>query len=110
MANGETGNSIMSKLAVGAVGLVCSISLAMAGFSMKWQWEANAQMKVLQVELEHLRTDNAIEKHIQEDVVKLQATSSKHWKLHSWSKDEINRLRVKARMEVVSWPDNIDSR
>jgi len=29
----------------------------------------------------------------------------KFWKLHHWSKDQINAIRVSAGIEMVSWPD-----
>lgn len=30
---------------------------------------------------------------------------SKHWKLHSWARDEINTLRAKQGLDIKPWPD-----
>lgn len=32
-------------------------------------------------------------------------TMSKHWKLHSWAKDQINELRFKQDLGVANWPE-----
>ena len=32
-------------------------------------------------------------------------TISRHWKLHTWAKDKINELRVKAGETITAWPD-----
>lgn len=32
-------------------------------------------------------------------------TMGKHWRLHSWAKDEINALRAKHDLDASRWPD-----
>jgi len=88
------------KLLFLLLGVLVSTSLAVAGFTLKWQFAANAEIKVLQQRLteqtEQVQNDLRHDRQI-----------GKHWKLHSWAKDEINRLRVKNNLEIIAWP-NLD--
>lgn len=89
--------------------IVTTISIALAGFALKWVFDANAQIAIMQNTLE-LKFTEFEETHEgladdTDEMVRLTKQISKHWKLHSWTKDQIAELRHKTQMEPVSWPD-----
>lgn len=86
-------------------GVLAAICIGLSGFALKFNFDANADMKAMRVEMNHM--SEAIDKLSQtSDLHKKQDTTlSKHWKLHSWSREEINRLRFKAGDEPASWPN-----
>ena len=52
---------------------------------------AEARLKTIELKIEGVISDHE--------------TMSKHWKLHTWAKDEINELRLKQGLEPSRWPD-----
>ena len=91
------------------LGLVTAISIALASFALKWVFDANAQMAIMQNTLELKFADfEATHEGLADDtdeMVRLTKQISRHWKLHSWTKDQIAELRHEAQMNPVSWPD-----
>ncbi len=87
-----------NKLLFGLLSVLVAISMAIAGFALKWQFVANAEIKVIQHQLSEQSEQVQID-------LKHSSQLSKHWKLHGWAKDEINKLRAKHGLELESWPD-----
>lgn len=130
------------------------ICIALATFSLKWTFNANAQitkmeeartsmkearkaeMKVFTDALIKIEIDRKIEVEAAnkllalqfkifetkftdledtlitvtedtDDITRLEKTARKHWKLHSWAKDNINELRNEhdTLTGIASWPD-----
>ena len=97
--------SLTTKLAFAALGLICTISLTLAGFSLRWQWEANSRLQALEIRLQTVAQDRSSELEIRAELARLEQMSAAHWKLHGWARDQINKLRTRAGMDVESWPD-----
>lgn len=58
--------------------------------------------------LSDLRTEMATERQIRADMqADLQEIKQdrKFWKLHSWARQEINKLRQEAGLPLAEWPD-----
>lgn len=79
------------KLVMWLLGTLSTISMMLAGFSLKWQFDANAKIEVMQ---ERMSSD-----------ARQDETLKKHWKLHGWARDEINDIRVQSGLEPVRWPN-----
>ena len=91
------------------LGLVTAISIALASFALKWVFDANAQIAIMQNTLE-LKFTEFEETHEgladdTDEMIRLTRQISKHWKLHTWTKDQIAELRYKSQLEPVSWPN-----
>ena len=56
------------------------------------------EIRLVQKDISDIRSDNASEE-------KQDRTLAKHWKLHGWTRDEINELRSKAGLQPDKWPD-----
>ncbi len=89
--------------------LVTVISIALASFALKWVFDANARMGIMQNTLQ-LKFEDIDDFLIAladdtDDITRITKQLSKHWKLHSWTKDQVAELRHKQQMEPVSWPD-----
>lgn len=56
------------------------------------------QLRLLQQEVKMMKDDRRAED-------KQDATLRKHWKLHTWVRDEIYELRKKNDMPASKWPD-----
>lgn len=91
------------------LGLVTVMSIALASFALKWVFHANAQMAIMQntlkLKFEKIDESLIIIAEDTDDIVRITSQLSKHWKLHTWAKDQIAELRHKQQMEPVSWPD-----
>lgn len=91
------------------LGLVTAISIALASFALSWVFDANARIAIMQNTLE-LKFSEFKEIHEgladdTDEMIRLTKQISRHWKLHSWTKDQIAELRHKTQMEPVSWPN-----
>jgi len=90
------------------LGLLTAISIALATFALKWVFNANAQIAIMQktMELKFEDLDDSIITLADDtdDITRITKQLSKHWKLHNWSKDQIAELRHKNQMPPVSWP------
>ena len=84
---------------------VSAICIAISSFALKWSFHANAELKVISNEISNMQEimDKLGEKS---DLDKKQDEQiSKFWRLHSWSKTEVNKLRVKNGDDIEDWPD-----
>ena len=86
-------------------GVLVSVCLALASFSLKWTFDTNAEMKVMNERQNYVM--ESIDKMSQKsDLDKKQDSQlSKHWVLHGWTRDEINKLRYASSLEPASWPN-----
>lgn len=87
-----------SKLLDILFSILIAISLGLAAFALKWQFDANAKLSVIEEKLAKIEDDHTVDTKQDSQIVRF-------WKLHSWERDQINRLRVKAGMDVADWPD-----
>lgn len=60
--------------------------------------EFKAELKVLDEKIDRMKDDKAEE-------TKQDTTLSKHWKLHSWTRDEISAIKHKLEMGETKWPE-----
>lgn len=79
------------------LGALCTIALGLAGFVLKWQFEANAEIRALKIELAQVRADKAKDDQ-QDESLKLL------WRYASWSETQIAKLRHNAGMEPADRP------
>jgi hypothetical protein len=87
------------------VSLLVTICVALSAFSLKWSFDANADMKVMAVEMQNMaKTMEKLSEKSELDK-KQDAAISKHWRLHSWTRDEINKIHFKNGDLPSSWPD-----
>ncbi len=89
--------------------IVTTMSIALASFALKWVFEANAQMAIMQNTLE-LKFEDIDDSLITladdtDDITRITKQLQKHWRLHTWAKDQVAELRHKSQMEPVSWPN-----
>lgn len=87
------------------LGILLAICLALASFSLKWQFDSHAEQRVLRTEL------NALSKSLEAAVVDSQTDEhqtkqlSKHWRLHTWARTELNKLQYESGKPPSAWPD-----
>ena len=78
--------------------VLITITLGIASFSLVWMFNSNAKMAVIEHNLTQMMQDT-------DDEQRQNRTLGNHWKLHGWTKDQINDLRYAAGKEAVTWPD-----
>jgi hypothetical protein len=57
----------------------------------------------LRMEVRLLRQE--LDDHQSADEVRLKATLRKHWKLHTWTRDQVTEIREHTKMPISHWPD-----
>lgn len=91
------------------IGILVSVCMALAGFSLKWSFNTNADVKAERAaNAERFRTiDEKLEKLSESSDVDESQTRqlSKQWKLHSWARGRINHLEHQGGERPSSWPD-----
>lgn len=87
-----------SSLLTSALGLIATISMALAGWGLSMAHSLSVEMARQSEEIKQLQQDN-------DDVESLKSTARKHWKLLGWSRDQINNLKVKNGEPITGWPD-----
>ena len=95
---GEIKNMATLDITSILLSILTAISLGLTGFSLKWQFDANAEIKVLTERLERLEKPSAPEDK-QDNQIKM------FWKLHSWNRTQIERLGKKDKVDIDPWPD-----
>ena len=80
-------DTLLIKALLGAI-------FGLLAFALAWMFYTNADVQLL--------------KKATLDHHKLESKLTKHWKLHSWAKDEINKLRATHGFPIESWPDISD--
>lgn len=78
--------------------LLTSVSLALAGFSLKWTFDANAEMKVLRSDMERMRTDK--ERDDRQD-----RSIRQFWSYTKWLHWQTQELRHKAGLPPIEGPN-----
>ena len=68
-------------------GILGAMMMSLGGFVLYESYQINAEMAVIQEQIKKVNVH------------------AKHWKLLSWSRDQINILRIKNGMPFESWPD-----
>jgi len=87
----DNGTNVIVKW---AAGIIASLMVTgIVGLVMLYR-----DMGIMQSEVNDLRFDAS-------DDTRQDKQLSKHWKIHNWSKDQINELRVEHTKPLVSWPD-----
>lgn len=83
--------------------------LALATFSLKRTFDANAEIKVLEAKLIHQdeEHDKAIENLEKENEVQQSHARqiTKHWRLHRWTYEQVTILRQKQDLPLAPWPN-----
>ena len=79
-------------------GVLISIALGVSAWSLKWTFEANTRLALIQQTVDRLATDT------KQDEAQT-ATLTKHWRYLGWSRDRINELRTQQGQGIVSWPE-----
>ena len=86
-------------------GVLITICISLSAFSLKWSFDSNAEIKVMNERIKNL-TESVNDMSLKTELDKKQDSQlSKHWRLHGWSRDEINKLRHLNNQEPSSWPD-----
>jgi len=97
------------KILAALAGLLITITLGLASWSLKLSIDMNTQLAVLQesMKLRHESVDDDLLTLADdtEEMTRVLEAMSKHWKIHSWTKDQINELRVKLDLPLKGWPD-----
>ena len=86
------------KLLSGVLGVLCAISIGLAGWSLSWTFEANAKLALVEERLRAVADDR-------EFMERTNRALMQHWRLHSWERDQIYRLRTEVGLPQASWPD-----
>lgn len=99
------------------LGTITTIAIGLSSFTLYWVFNANATLKEMSSDI---NTFNELDKKVNfqelkfkidaflnnnEDNKRQDKQLSKHWKLHGWERDQINTLRTKDGLEIISWPD-----
>ena len=84
------------KLDVSAVltVILAALVLALAG----WCWRTNERLQAIE-------DANKIHDAQEETHEELETRIRKFWRIHAWSKDEINWLRRLHDLDMANWPD-----
>lgn len=86
--------SIKSKL----VGALVVLLVGISSFTVKWQFDANADIRVLKEQIQRMETEK----------VKTTADSEimmhNFWVVMGWDKTQINLIRFNLKLEPVEWP------
>ena len=78
--------------------ILITIAIGLSSFSLVWMFNTNAKIAVMDNKLSLLLDDS-------ENDERQDSQLSKHWQLHSWSRGQVNELRVKNDMDLATWPD-----
>lgn len=100
--------------------LAAGAAITLASFALKWVFDANAQMTEMRttinlkfeqmnqiLELKFADIDDSLITLADDtgDITRITQQLQKHWKLHTWVKDQVAELRHKQQLDPVSWPD-----
>ena len=95
---GDNGNGEKSVMVKWLLGIFASAILALSSFTLFWQFNANAQIEVLKIQLDEVKKKKDAD-------VKQDHQIQKFWKLHSWEKTRIDELRIRQKLPLSEWPD-----
>lgn len=94
----SNGNGTSSKLLIVLFGVLSTVAIGLASFSLKWQFAANARMEVMASAISTIQGDT-------KDNLRQDESIAKHWRLLSWTRDRLNELKTALDQPIVSWPD-----
>ena len=80
------------------LGLIASVSMALASWTLIQQHQTAIQIALLQASVERLSGDKDADE-VQDRAIKI------FWGRHSWTYDQVNTLRVEHGLGIESWPD-----
>lgn len=95
----------ISGLATILLGVLITIAMGLASFSLVWMFQMNAEITGMSHKIDALIVglDELEEDH--EADYKQDSALSKHWALHSWAKHEIIVLRQLHNLPPKEWPN-----
>jgi hypothetical protein len=76
-----------------------SATLVVSGFMFKYIIRTNERLIVIEKSLADIQKDTSLDEGQQRQL-------SHQWKLHQWTRDQINELRVKNGMQLAKWPES----
>ena len=79
------------------LGLAATAALAVAGWALQTVHTLEIRISVLTEELNTIKADTSDSEEFKQSI-------RKHWKLHSWARDEINNLKYKNGLPITGWP------
>ena len=85
--------------------LLTAMAIGLSSFSLKFAFDANAEMKAMAVQMEHLSQKIDLVSQNSEEDQKQNQQLRKHWKIHSATKEAINEDRAGAGKDLFKWPD-----
>ena len=90
-------------------GLLIAICLALASFSLKFAFDANARIQSMEAtnSLRFQQVQQTLEAlaNDKENDIRQDKTLSKLWKISTWNRDQINILQFNSGKVPVGWPD-----
>jgi len=90
-------NNISSILNI-VLGVLVAISIAIAGWSLNKTIEMGEEQRLMQYQIQMLSNNKDADEKQDRQI-------RKHWKLHSWAKDQINKLGRHHDIPIQPWPD-----
>ena len=85
--------------------LLSAVTIGISSFALKWSFNANAELKVIRSEIENIKEairDLGEKSELDE---RQDSQISKFWRLHSWSREEINNINFRDNQPPAKWPD-----
>jgi hypothetical protein len=82
-----------------------AVTIGISSFALKWSFNANAELKVIKSEMENIKEaikDLGEKSELDE---RQDSQISKFWRLHSWSREEINNINFRDNQPPAKWPD-----
>lgn len=97
MANGDI-NTIYVKAFLGI------LSTAVIGLFV-WVWSAQTTLTEMNFTINSMAEDMMDLKTDSEADTRQDTQLTKHWRIHSWSRQKINELETAAGKPISAWPD-----
>tara|TARA_R110000803_G_scaffold210718_2_gene283395 strand:- start:22958 stop:23263 length:306 start_codon:yes stop_codon:yes gene_type:complete len=87
------------------LGIITAIALALSGWSLRAVTLLNETSVLTQFKLEQLLVEKDVDIEQNRRLGDLRKTDRKFWKLHQWSKTEINMSHARDGEPLAVWPD-----
>jgi hypothetical protein len=85
---------ILNKVFMLIMSILMGVLVTSSAFMIKWIRTTDVRLALVESKMDSTDTDAGQQKQL-----------TKHWQLHGWTRDEINKLRFAQGLEPVSWPD-----
>lgn len=89
------------------IGILVTIAISLSGFSLKWTFNSNAELKILQEQIKDMREDHRREVEQERRDQQQDAQLHSFWKYCSWLHWQVNQLRHHDGLEPAENP-NLD--